>query len=108
METMGLEGGICLQHKMTPPPNLGHFWVVFLVVVPNFAFNKNQAKLAAGANRGHMEAHEQVPALICDTFARRIKQNWLQQPIEGTWKPMSRICDTFARCILCAPTIWGG
>jgi len=26
---MGLEGGVYLYHKMTPPPNLGHFWVVF-------------------------------------------------------------------------------
>jgi len=32
----------------------------------------NQAKLAAGANRGYMAQHEQVPALICDTYARRI------------------------------------
>ena len=24
---MGLEGGVYLYHKMTPPPNLGHFWV---------------------------------------------------------------------------------
>jgi len=23
-ETMGLEGGVYLYHKMTPPPNLGH------------------------------------------------------------------------------------
>jgi len=28
-ETMGLEGGVYLYHKMTPPPNLGRFWVVF-------------------------------------------------------------------------------
>jgi len=26
---MGLEGGIYLYHKMTPPPNLGHSWVIF-------------------------------------------------------------------------------
>jgi len=26
---MGLEAGVYLYHKMTPPPNLGHFWVVF-------------------------------------------------------------------------------
>jgi len=29
METMGLEAGIYLYHKMTPPPNLGHSWVIF-------------------------------------------------------------------------------
>jgi len=28
-ETMGLEGGFYLYHKMTPPPNLGDSWVVF-------------------------------------------------------------------------------
>jgi len=27
-ETMDLEGGVYLYHKMTPPPNLGHSWVV--------------------------------------------------------------------------------
>jgi len=27
--TMGLEGEVYLYHKMTPPPNLGHSWVIF-------------------------------------------------------------------------------
>jgi len=26
---MGLEERVYLYHKMTPPPNLGHFWVIF-------------------------------------------------------------------------------
>ena len=42
---------------------------------------QNHAKLAAGAQQGHMAKPEQVPALVCDTYARRI---------------------------LCAATIWGG
>jgi len=41
---------------------------------------QNQAKLAAGAHQRH-KAYEQVPALICDSYARRI---------------------------LCAAAIWGG
>ena len=61
-------------------------------MVPNFAFNK-VAKLTQmekekvqqhdevaessktgcrSQSRAHGKAHEQVPALICDTFARRI------------------------------------
>ena len=28
-DTMGLEGVVYLYHKMTPPPNFGHFWVIF-------------------------------------------------------------------------------
>ena len=35
---------------------------------------RNEAKLAAGANRGHVcfgEAYEQVPGLICDSYACR-------------------------------------
>ena len=31
---MCLEGEVYVYHKMTLPPNLGHFWV------PNFAFDK--------------------------------------------------------------------
>jgi len=27
--TMGLERGLCLYRKMTPPPNFGHFWIIF-------------------------------------------------------------------------------
>jgi len=37
---MGLEGGVYLYHKMTPPPNLGHFWVVFEGLSQIFAINK--------------------------------------------------------------------
>jgi len=41
----------------------------------------------------------------------RIKQNWLQEPIEGNGKACEQvpvlICDTCARRILCAATIWG-
>jgi len=36
---------------------------------------QNEAKLAAGAHRGHVcfgKAYEQVPALICDSYACRI------------------------------------
>ena len=33
---------------------------------------QNHAKLAAGAHQGHMAKPEQVPALVCDTCARRI------------------------------------
>jgi len=28
-ETMGLERGLYLYRKMTPPPNFGHFWIIF-------------------------------------------------------------------------------
>ena len=96
---MGLEGGVYLYHKMTPPPNLSHSWVVFegwSQISPSeklfrhgfeqscfaMAMQKleenvqqhdeivNQAKLAAEANRGHVA--KQVPTMICDTYARRI------------------------------------
>jgi len=82
-QTMGLEGGGYLYHKMTPPPNLGRSWVVFegwSQILPstklfhhrfeqscsamvtqswrkrysNTMRLSNQANLAAGANREHM------------------------------------------------------
>ena len=43
----------------------------------------------------------------------RIKQNWLQEPIEGTWQSRwyvqvtGLICDRYASCILYAAAIWG-
>jgi len=85
-ETMGLEGGAYLYHKMTPPPNVGHSWVVFegwSQILPStklfrHAFEQScsamatqkleekvqqhdevveSSKLAAGANRGHIAKH---------------------------------------------------
>jgi len=108
---MGLEGGVYLYHKMTPPPTLGHSWVVFegwSRILPStellrhgfeqscsaMAMQKLEEKVqqhdevvessktgCRSQSRAHGKAYEQVPALICDTFARRI---------------------------LCAATIWGG
>jgi len=37
---MASEEGVYLYHRMTLPPNLGHSWVVFCGMVPNFVFNK--------------------------------------------------------------------
>ena len=106
-ETMGLEGGVYLYHKMTRPPNLGHSWVVFegwSQILPSTKLFRHGFEQSCSAmamekvqqhdkvvkssktgcrsqSRAHGKACEQVPALICDTYARRI---------------------------LCAATIWGG
>jgi len=107
---MGLEGGVYLYHKMTPPPTVGHSWVVFegwSQILPStklfrHGFEQSCSTMAKqkleekvqqhdevvessktgcmSQSRAHGKAYEQVPALICDTFARRI---------------------------LCAATIWG-
>ena len=110
-EMMGLEGGVYLYHRMTPPTNLGHSWVIFegwSQILPStklfrhefeqgcsaMATQKLEEKVqqhdavvessktgCRGQSRAHGKAYEQVPALICDTYARRI---------------------------LCAATVWGG
>jgi len=108
---MGLEGGVYLYHKMTPSPNLGHSWVIFeglSQILPSTklfrrGFEQSCSAMATqkleenvqqhdelvessktgcrSQSRAHGKAYEQVPALVCDTYARRI---------------------------LCAATIWGG
>jgi len=110
-ETMGLEGGVYLYHKMTRPPNLGHSWVVFegwSQILPStklfrHGFEQSCSAMATqkleekvqlhdevvessktgcrSQSRAHGKAYEQVPALIWYTYAGRI---------------------------LCAATIWGG
>jgi len=100
-----------LYHKMTSPHNLGHSCVVFegcSQILPSTKFFRHGFEQSCSAmatqkleekvqqhdevvessntgcrsqSREHGRAYEQVPALICDTYARRI---------------------------LCAATIWGG
>jgi len=88
----GFEGWFYLYHKMTPPPNLGHSWFIFegwSQILPSTKLFRhgfeqscsamatqlleekvqqhdevvNQAKVAAGANRGHLA--KQVRASAC-------------------------------------------
>jgi len=110
-ETISFEGWVCLYHKMTLPPNLDHSWVVFegwSQILPStklfcHGFEQSCSAMATqkleekvqqhdevvessktgcrSQSRAHGKACEQVPALICDTYARRI---------------------------VCAATIWGG
>jgi len=99
---MGLEGGVYLYHTMTPPPNLGHSCVVFegwSQILPSTKLFRHEFEQSCSAmatqkmeekvqqhdavvdssktgcrsqSRAHGKAYEQVPALICDTYARRI------------------------------------
>jgi len=161
-ETMGLEGGVYLYHRMTPPSNLGHFWVILEgwsqilpstklfrhgfeqsnsametqkleekvqqydeVVESSESGCRSQSRLlqpvakhtskchvllcaldpieAAGAAASG-KAHEQVPrlaptaAVLCRSRAHG--KAYEQVP--------ALICDTCARRIFCAATIWGG
>ena len=98
---MGLEGGVYLYHKRTPPPNLGHSWVVFegwSQILPStklfrHGFEQSCSAMATqkleekvqqhdedadtsetgcrSPSNAHGKAYEQVPALICDSYARR-------------------------------------
>jgi len=91
---MGLEGGVYLYHKVTPPQNLGRFWVVFegwyqilpstMLFHPGFeqscsamATQKLEEKVqqhdevveqsktgCRSQSRAHGKAYKQVPALI--------------------------------------------
>jgi len=70
---------------MTPPPNLGPFWVIFWGVVPNFAFNKAVLPWIWTKLFRHGDAKVGGKG-TATRWGCRIKQNWLQEPIDGTWQ----------------------
>jgi len=90
LKTTASQRRVYLYHKMTPPPNFGYFWIIFegwSQILPStklfhMDLNKgvppwrrkswrkryshtvrmqNQAKLAAGANRGHESREYPTP-----------------------------------------------
>jgi hypothetical protein len=96
---MGLERGVYLYHKMTPPPNLGHSWVVFegwSQILPStklfcHGFEQSCSAMATQKLKG-----------MATRWGCRIKQNWLQEPIEGTWQSIpASVCTDLRH--LCPP-----
>ena len=83
---------------------LGHFWGV----VANFAFNKvvPPSIWTKPFRHGDAKVGEKGTATW---WGCRIKQNWLQEPIEGTAYEQvpALICDTYACRILCAAPFGG-
>jgi len=82
-ETMGLEGGVYLYHEMNPPPIWGHSLVVFK--------GWSQILLSTKLFRHGFELFRHGDAKVggkgtATRWGCRIKQNWLQEPIEGTWQ----------------------
>jgi len=97
-EMTGLEGGVYLYHRMTPPTNLGHSWVIFegwSQILPSTKLFRHEFEQGCSAmatqkleekvqqhdavvessktgcrsqSRARGKAYEQVPALICDTY----------------------------------------
>ena len=67
-ETMGLEGGVYLYHKMTPPPNLGHSWVIFdgwSQILPStklfrHGFEQSCSAMAAQKLEEKVQQHDEV------------------------------------------------
>jgi len=65
---MPLEGGVYLYHKMTPPPNLGHSWVVFeglSQILPStklfrHGFEQNCSAMATSKLEGKVQQHDEV------------------------------------------------
>ena len=110
-ETMGLEGGVYLYHKMTRPPNLGHSWVVFegwSQILPStklfrHGFEQSCSAMATQKLEETVQQHDEVVELGktgCRSQLRAHGKAYEQVP--------ALICDTYAHCILCAATIWGG
>jgi len=110
-ETMGLEGGVYLYHKMTPPPNLGHFWVVFerwSQILPStklfrHGFEQSCSAIVTQKLEEKVQQHDEVVEsgkTVCRSQSRAHGKAYEQVP--------ALICNSYARCILCAATILGG
>jgi len=85
-ETMGLEGGVYLYYKMTPPSNFGHFWVIF----------EEWSQILSSTELFRHGFEQSCPVTRRKSWRKRysstlrpwcrIKQNWLQEPIKGSWQ----------------------
>ena len=82
-KTMGLEGGGYLYHTMTPPINFGRFGGVVL----NFAFYKVVPPWIWTKLFRHGDAKVGGKGRAT-RWGCRMTQNWLQEPIEGTWQSL--------------------
>jgi len=106
-ETMGLEGGVYLHHKMTPPPNLVVFegWSQILPSTKLFrhGFEQSCSAMATQQMEEKVQQHDEVVEWS-KTGCR--SQSWAHG--KAYERVPALICDTCARRIVCAATIWGG
>ena len=109
-ETMGLEGGVYLYHKMTPPPNLGHSWVVFegwsqilpLTKLFRHGFEQSCSAMATQKLEEKVQQHDEVAESYktgCRSQSRTLGKAYQQVS--------ALVCDTNARCILCGYHLGG-
>ena len=109
-ETMGLEGGVYLYHKMTPPPNLAHSWVVLRggpklpsTKLFRHGFEQSRSAMATQKLEVKVQQHDEVVESSktgCRSQSKAHAKTYEQVP--------ALIYDTYARRILCTATIWGG
>jgi len=96
---------------MTPPPNLGHSWVVFegwSQILPStklfhHGFEQSSSAMATQKLEEKVQQHDEVAESSktgCSSQSRAHGKAYKRVP--------ALICDTYARRILCAATIWGG
>jgi len=62
---MGLEGGVYLYHKMTPPPNLGDSWVVF----------EGWSQIVPSTKLFRHEFEQNCSAMVTQNFEEKVQQN---------------------------------
>ena len=87
---MGWEGGIYFYYKMTPPPNLGHSWVIlegWSQILPSTKLFRHGFEQSCSAM-----ATQKWGKGTATRWGCRIRQNWLQEPIEGTWQRGFKAC----------------
>jgi len=114
------KGGFIIlwYHKMTPPPNLGHSWVVFggwSQILPStklfrHEFEQSCSAMATQKLEEKVQQHDEVVDLGKSGCRRQSKAHGNMAKhsslcLHSFATPLlPLICDTFARRILCAPT----